>query len=158
MHAPIAKDPYKNVGITGFEPCQSHVLSAHPVIPSSNKDIWFPLVAGLNVDCFEWDEGEEEMILADCSVCDSIEVFDTAPTPHPPTPAPLSPQVPKIGPLTVSIISSMYNLFFCISYSSLDHDRMGTCPRWSSTICLRPSSCTAGRAVSGWFLYMPPSG
>ena len=65
MHAPISKDPYKNAGIKSFEPRQPHALSACPVIPSSNKDIQFPLLAELNTDCFEWDEREEEMILAD---------------------------------------------------------------------------------------------
>ena len=45
-------------------------------------------------------------------LCVHIKVFTTAPTPCPPTQAPISPGVPEIGPLTASILASDDKLFF----------------------------------------------
>ena len=39
-------------------------------------DTAFPTLAELNRECFEFDEGEEDMIFADDSLYHSIEVFD----------------------------------------------------------------------------------
>ena len=96
MYAPISKDPYNNAGIKGFEACQPYVSFACPVIPSPDEDIQFPLLDELNADCFEWDKGGEEMILADRLLYNSIKVFAAALTPQPPTQAPPSPHVPDV--------------------------------------------------------------
>ena len=112
IHPPIKKDPYKSAGIKGFETRQPYAASSYPVIPSTSKDIKFPSLAKLNANCFEWDEGEEDMVTSDHSLCADIEVFTAAPTPLPPAQAPPTPLVPEVGPLTASILASVDKLFF----------------------------------------------
>jgi hypothetical protein len=112
IYSPISKDPYANAGIKGFQPRQPHVASSHPAFPSTSEDIKFPSLAELNADCFEWDEGEEDIVTADHSLCADIEVFTSVPTPLPPAQAPPTPSVPEIGPLTASILASVDKLFF----------------------------------------------
>ena len=74
----------------------------------------------MNSECFQWDEGEEDLILADPSLCQDIEVFAVtraqaeaakrpAPSPPPPIEAPHPSRVPEIGPLTANILKSRDN-------------------------------------------------
>ena len=52
------------------------------------------------------------MVFADDSLCVDNGVFYATPTPPPPTQATISPCVPKIGPLTASILASDDKMFF----------------------------------------------
>ena len=51
------------------------------------------------------------MLLADDFIYVEIELFAAAPTPCPPTQAPIAPSVPDIGPLTAIILISDDKLF-----------------------------------------------
>ena len=59
-----------------------------------NTGTWFPSLAELNAELFDWDEGEEEAVLADDSLISDIEIFAATSAPTPPKPAPPSPVVP----------------------------------------------------------------
>ena len=75
IHTPIKKNPYKNAGLKGYTPAQPYKAApANPAIPAED-DIRFPTLAELNSECFQWDEGEEDLILADPSLCQEIEVL-----------------------------------------------------------------------------------
>lgn len=97
------------------------------------------------------------MILADRSLCDSIEIFAAAPIPHPPTPAPPSPRIPMIGPLTASILSSVDKLFFishCIPGS--------TTTEWAlvrvdlqRSVCAHPPALQDGRFLVDFYTCHP---
>ena len=104
-----------NAGLKSFRPPQPHKISSHPVIPSTEDNIKFPSLAELNAEIFDWQEGEEEIVLADHSLCADIEIFSAAAVPPPPILAPVAPRVPGIGPLTASILASVDKLFF-VSY------------------------------------------
>ena len=77
-------------------------------------------MAELNAECFQWGEGEEDLMLADDSLCQEIEVFAVTCSqaeaakrpPPPPVEAPPTPRVPDISRLTASIMSSNDKLFF----------------------------------------------
>ena len=101
-----------NSGIKGFHPSQPFKTSIHSATPYVGSDVRFPNLAKMNSELFEWNENEEDMVFVDDSICVDIEVFATAPTPCPPTQAPISPSVPEIGPLTASILASDDKLFF----------------------------------------------
>ena len=120
IHTPLKKSSYLNAGLKGFKPCQPHKTAASTTLLVAHKDIVFPSLAELNSECFEWQEGEEDDVLADESLCEVVEVFATTRAqsaaskrgPPPPVEAPLAARVPDIGPLTASILSSRDKLFF----------------------------------------------
>ena len=121
LHVPIQKDPYMNAGIKGFQPPQPHKSTSLPVLSDSgSEDIKFPTLAELNAELFDWEDGEEETMLANEPLCADIEVFATTRSqsaaakrkPLPPIDPPDAPKVPEIGPLTASILQSDDKLFF----------------------------------------------
>ena len=69
---------------------------------------------------FQWDEGKEDLVYQDNSLCQEIEVFAVTRSqaaaakrpPPPPVQAPPPSRVPEIGPLTASILTSTDKLFF----------------------------------------------
>ena len=69
---------------------------------------------------FQWDEGKEDLVYQDNSLCQEIEAFAVTRSqaaaakrpPPPPVEAPPLSRVPAIGPLTASILSSTDTLFF----------------------------------------------
>ena len=78
LHVPIQKDPYMNAGIKGFQPPQPHKSTSLPVLSDSgSEDIKFPTLAELNAELFDWEDGEEETMLANEPLCADIEVFAT---------------------------------------------------------------------------------
>ena len=104
IHTPIQKDPYKNAGLKGFRPAQPFKLPvANPDLPSDDE-IKFPTLAELNEEYFLWDEGEEDLVYQDNSLCQEIEVFAVTRSqaasakspPPPPVEAPPPPRVPAI--------------------------------------------------------------
>ena len=113
MYSPIQSNPYKNAGIRGFTPSQPF-KTASIGLSSADDNIGtrFPTLAELNAELFDWDEGEEEAVMADDSLISDIEIFSATPAPIPPTPAPASPSVPDLGPLTANIMASDDKLFF----------------------------------------------
>ena len=120
LHTPIQKDPYINAGLKGFAPTQPFKIATAISAMQPLDDITFPSLAELNADCFQWAEGEEDLVLNDNSLCEEIEIFavtrsqSAAPkrSPPPPIEAPAPSRVPDIGPLTASILSSKDKLFF----------------------------------------------
>ena len=86
---------------------------------SSNDDVRLPTLAELNAECFQRDEGKEDLVYQDGSLCEEIEVFAVtrfqaaaAKRPPPPTvEAPPPSRAPAVGPLTASILSSTDKLF-----------------------------------------------
>ena len=120
IHSPIQKNPYINAGIKGFKPPQPFKKAAANPAIRSEEDIKFPTLAELNAECFEWNEGEEDLVLTDDSLCEEIEVFAVTRSQHqaakrappPPLEAPPSSRVPDLGPLTASILASTDKLFF----------------------------------------------
>ena len=120
LHTPIQKDPYINAGLKGFAPTQPFKIATAISAMQPLDDIKFPSLAELNANCFQWAEGEEDLVLNDNSLCEEIEIFavtrsqSAAPkrSPPPPIEAPAPSRVPDIGPLTASILSSKDKLFF----------------------------------------------
>lgn len=124
IHKPLKKSPYQNAGLKGFEPHSPYKTPAPiALLAEHEEEIKFPTLAELNAECFEFDEGEEDLIL-DKSLCQAIEIFATtrsqsasqakAAKRGPPAPieALKAPRVPEIEPLTASILSSRDKLFF----------------------------------------------
>ena len=93
---------------------------ANPALPSDDDDVHFPTLAELNAECFQWDEGEDDLVYQDNSLCQEIKVFAVTRSqaaaakgpPPPPVKAPPPFRVPEIGPLTASILTSTDKLFF----------------------------------------------
>ena len=64
-----------NAGLKGFKPAEPFKLPvANPALQSED-DVTFPTLAELNAECFEWDEGEEDLVYQDDSLCQDIEIF-----------------------------------------------------------------------------------
>ena len=61
------------------------------------------------------------MLLADDFIYVEIELFAAAPTPCPPTQAPISPSIPQIGSLTASILASddVFLISHCVLGSTM---------------------------------------
>ena len=120
IHTPMKKNPYQNAGLKGFEPCQPYKTAAAMTLAVEEEIIKFPTLAELNEECFEWEEGEEDLVQDDESLCTVIEIFaltrsQTASAkriPPPPREAPPASTVPAIGPLTANILASRDKLFF----------------------------------------------
>ena len=120
IHMPMKKSPYQNAGLKGFEPHNPYKVAAHAVTHSDDNDIKFPTLAELNAECFEFEEGEEDLLLADDSLCQMVEIFAVTRSqstankrgPPPPVQAPPAPKVPLIGPLVANILASKDKLFF----------------------------------------------
>ena len=112
IYTPIKADPYMNSGIKGFHPSQPFKNSVHSEIPAVGSDVRFTTLAEPNAQLFEWNENKEDMVSADDSLCVDIEVFADAPTPSPPTQAPIATSVPEVGPLTTSIFAIDDKIFF----------------------------------------------
>ena len=75
MHMPLKKIPCHDAGQKGFKPhslCKTAVSVAMSV---DDDDIKFPTLAELNAECSEFDEGEEDLLLSDDSLCRTVEVF-----------------------------------------------------------------------------------
>ena len=109
LYTPIHAKPYSNAGIKVFTPSQPFKESQlGPALNglTSSTDILFPSLADLNAELFEWNEGEEESVLANDSLCTPFDIFNTAAvtSPLPPTHAPTAPSVPLIGPLTSPLL------------------------------------------------------
>ena len=74
----------------------------------------------MNPEHFEWDEGGEDSILADESLCTIVEIFAmtcsqsaaSKRSPPPPTKAQPASRLPDIGILTANILASRDTLFF----------------------------------------------
>ena len=65
IHTPIQKDPYVNAGLKGFKPAQPFEMPmANPALPADDV-VHFPTLAELNAECFELDEGEEDLFSRD---------------------------------------------------------------------------------------------
>ena len=87
-------DPHINDGIKGFQHSQPFKTYVHAAIPAIGSDVVFPTLEEMNAELFKCNENEEEMVFADDSLCVDIEGFAAAPTPCPPTQAPISPSIP----------------------------------------------------------------
>ena len=93
-----------------FKPSEFSVMVALP----PDDDIKFPTLAELLAECFDWDEEEERIVLANDSLCKQVEMFSTnvLPSPLPPTIAPSAPTLSLIGPLVASLLASVDKSFF----------------------------------------------
>ena len=81
---------------------------------TSNDNTIVPSLAKLMAELFDWNEGEEDAVLANDSLCEYVEIFSTSVIPSllPPTVALVAPSLPLIVPLIVSLMSSLDKLFF----------------------------------------------
>ena len=171
IHTPIQKNPYKNAGLKGFAPSQpSKAFVANPAIPTE-VDIEFPTLAELNAECFQWDEGEEDLMMADDSLCKEIEVFAVTRfqaeaakrPPPPPIEAHPAPRVPDVTRLTASIMSSTDKLFFIaheIIYLQLSIDAHPEClqgGRFLTQLCICHPADKKYNAINQryWLDYLP---
>ena len=114
IHTPIGKDPYYNSGIKGFnpsEPYKTHTVSFKST--DTTSPIHFPTLAELNSELFEWEEGKEDRLFSDNSLCSHVEIFSVAVTLSPPQPSePVAITIPTLGPLTARLYASSDKLFF----------------------------------------------
>ena len=116
IYTPIWKKTYSEAGIKGFHPTEPFKPAEFSVMAAlpAEEDIKFPTLAELLAECFDWDEGEERIVLANDSLCEQVEIFSTnvLPSPLPPTIAPTVPTLPLIGPLVARLLASDEKLFF----------------------------------------------
>ena len=75
IHTPMKKNPYQNAGLKGFEPCQPYKTATAVTLVVEEELIRFPTLAELNEECFEWEEGEEDLVQDDESLCTVIDFF-----------------------------------------------------------------------------------
>ena len=110
------ENPYSDAGIKGFNPTEPFKPSKFSIMSAlpTDEDIKFPFLAELLAECFDWNEGEEQTVLANDSLCERVEMFSTnvLPSPLSPTVSPVPPTLPLIGPLVASLLSSVNKLFF----------------------------------------------
>ena len=62
IHAPIQKDPYINAALKDFKPAQPFKLPVANLTLLPDDDVKFPTLVELNVECFQWGEGEEDLV------------------------------------------------------------------------------------------------
>ena len=65
-----------NAGIYGFGPSKPYKIIANPVFGTPDG-FEFPVFLQLNAECFLWNNGEEEEVLADKSLYSTIKVLIT---------------------------------------------------------------------------------
>ena len=162
IYTPMREDPYSDAGIKGFNPTQPFKESElSPALSglTSSEDIISPSLADLNTELFDWNEGEEETVLANDSLCVQVEMFNTTAvtSPLPPTIDQKDPSVPLIGPLTTNIMAGFDKLFF-ISHRVPDYG----VTEWSLVrVALRdslrkhPNALQYGRFLVDFYTFHP---
>lgn len=128
LNNPIKNNPYTNAGLKEFAPLEPHSeIDALLTIPKEDNDlIIFLSLEELNADLVVWNNGKEDVVYADESLCADIEVSALARSqaatkkcPPLPVQAPPAPHILEIGPLTSSVLELRRIGFFLFLTASL---------------------------------------